>query len=1265
MCVAYSERAKFTLCDKCRTTATAISHNEAQSTRQSGVPVGILMEKLRSKGPPKIGGGGRMQSLSRPSSSRTQRPLFLGSGGSVSNQEGPNLDRGVGGRLLREGETLDRGCEGSKLHEDSYSVPNATGYTGLGTELGVPNATPQNVIGLDQAPQVEVGSIMQTATENVSGVNDSTNATAMQPAGETQSSVSSCCGDAVSLHNNERQDIHVLTTGDNVVVNLATHSCGSEPVTVVDGIADNVGAVTDEISPTLVDVTVAEGEVEGKAGNSQSKDSSNIRTVSRYPGNRLKLGDHSISGYGMANRVTQMAGTSVRQNVVQQLRKTICYDPRPLFYPEDNRGIGFTSSITVNDQIATNLRSSEYSDYWNMWCPITHPQMAITVSMGKTVGTLGNELVENFMTDLRNYNAKLIAGGIHGHTYMPFNDAQAAAAYMAESTELLDNTGLYAKGFTLMFLKTTIGVWNRQVPNAQYVPHWNPVGNEYHTRSLDGGGNMIAGLEWDIKNRAFVLLAADFPAEQRNCLMHIARTGFPMHDMNGQNPRINKIHWFPIQISVYFRGIPPVEAMHDFTPDEMRATLFQLSVVRREQTYLCLGFNKAVIYSFQKRWTYATSTMGGRQEPVPERYDDYPIDQPIVPAYRDFAIQSDEVPVTTAPAAPTTTASGAIPRTTASQVVTTTTGSTSRAGGRSTQSITTTAGTSGAQTNTTNSVITTPVVSRANTDPLLRNQGVDEPVQQPLGFMGALRNAINRVSARASRNPYEAAELEGAIGGSALSSGENSVYGSAEDINAVVESEVQAGRLTSMEGQLVGMVATLTTNLDVATRDGASMRNAINQLTAEVEVLRARPEEPVPAPPSVAQIDPRPGSRGRVLSVTQAGLIEYYLCTGERAVTARLPAPSSHNVLWDWLSAYKAAPDFELWSGEYTALSTATARELYILGAASAQLFSFGVGSAFHSNSVTGNVVNAMAGRAALTVANVYSFGQQLFDGGRAENIPPIYKIAAAEIAAVSEFMVNPVIFSQSYWCEKFEGVVITQHTAWNRAWANRVPYIFEPLSCSWLLHTWPYNWCIFQHSVTMDLVQEITFDGPDAGWYSDRGCGDYRSITTDCSKSAPWQFNNYALTVVNGLCQNKRRARVFHMCTRRWSRAFNKDDSATIGGDVVLRAADYDADLNILVPGCMVHYSWLDDATYAPFITRTNFTIPIWSLLRNDYLKDGWGVGCLASDMQPVTTDVCGDFDLFAGYSQDKGAPQTGDKMGGPHDKLPTAAEKAGEKGN
>jgi len=390
--------------------------------------------------------------------------------------------------------------------------------------------------------------------------------------------------------------------------------------------------------------------------------------------------------------------------------------------------------------------------------------------------------------------------------------------------------------------------------------------------------------------------------------------------------------------------------------------------------------------------------------------------------------------------------------------------------------------------------------------------------------------------------------------------------------------------------------------------------------------------------------------------------IRYFTATLERASTTAMHAPRDFNPLWRWLGVAVAAESQSSepvrLSKDFEVLSSQLVSELLIVGAGVAQAISLSISLALHTNNLGGREINIAAGMAAAQGGTVKSFCQQLFQKRGEQKTLNLYRLAAAELANVSDIVIDPEALDQDYWCNNYVGIgpraAITQ---WQGVWEHRIPYLIAPFAFSWMLRLWPDQWALFEHGVTLNIMGDTIKDGPQAGWYADMGDGVYRKISgAGCEREPVYLFASYGARVLNALSQHYERGAGYGITYRPWGRSHSTmiTPNALQAGPA-LGVADYNVNLNLYVPGFIKSYNWLTDNTLAPALLVADFGAGEWGPVRKNMIKNTDNIGLLLPEVTAISQGSISNFDLglaFLGINEDSDGLPSQQQIG--HDDQP-----------
>ncbi|UUV42270.1 MAG: putative capsid protein [Hattula totivirus 3] len=342
--------------------------------------------------------------------------------------------------------------------------------------------------------------------------------------------------------------------------------------------------------PSGVGGTNASSSSGGRSKRARKRRQGAMTRDSLYPSLRAHFGDHSIIGNGAAVLNRKMAAGAAQQNILSWMRNRVAYDTSVIFETPDHMQLGVQSNILANAPYGpprTHLASGGF-DLWNA---AVGSDVSVSVIGGNSVGHLDATLLAGFLKDINNYDTRGLASALTAVIGVDNNTCMTLAQQVGLSRSIMDNTSLYAKGWTLMHLRQVIIRARGELLN----PPWLEPGADYVARSFVDAG-IGALFESDVRNRRFIILASDFSAEQLNCIKHLARSGRACNNLEiNVHPTLNRILWFGVPISVYYRGeVPPAANIQNFDPEQMRATLLQLAGTRGEEQQMALGFMKSV-----------------------------------------------------------------------------------------------------------------------------------------------------------------------------------------------------------------------------------------------------------------------------------------------------------------------------------------------------------------------------------------------------------------------------------------------------------------------------------------------------------------------------------------------------------------------------------------------------------------------------------------------------------------------------------------------
>lgn len=302
--------------------------------------------------------------------------------------------------------------------------------------------------------------------------------------------------------------------------------------------------------------------------------------------NKIKLGDHSIEGEGMAMRNTKKTSPGTKGDIIKWFHDMIVNDENNMIVGRYTMGV--TSLIENNDAIG-RLRNQNFPGSFDTWCASNADFYRIRTDKAIQVGVVETKLLEQYMIDGVSFDAKKVANGL-GPT---LNITHQIALQIAPLTSLgrfrYDNTSLYAKGWCLMIICELIENYNI----FRYRPTWPAGDNNFSLHSFTEA-NFAAQLTTQISNNEIIIWGPDYNELQIGVMRHLARGGYFVDEIvRGVVPRLSRANWFGIPIRVWYPNAIPDIPNNAPTSDQVHATLINMSDKRSECDVCTLGFIKA------------------------------------------------------------------------------------------------------------------------------------------------------------------------------------------------------------------------------------------------------------------------------------------------------------------------------------------------------------------------------------------------------------------------------------------------------------------------------------------------------------------------------------------------------------------------------------------------------------------------------------------------------------------------------------------------
>lgn len=353
---------------------------------------------------------------------------------------------------------------------------------------------------------------------------------------------------------------------------------------------------------------------------------------------------------------------------------------------------------------------------------------------------------------------------------------------------------------------------------------------------------------------------------------------------------------------------------------------------------------------------------------------------------------------------------------------------------------------------------------------------------------------------------------------------------------------------------------------------------------------------------------------------------EWYTCTAEFGYSLDLYTVTDYNILYRMALDQPIREEAAKYWEEAVAITRLAVDDVLRVATGIGAILSLGVGLIFANFNLTGRALAMYTERGGASGQNTLRTTCDILFLPRKTSEPAdIYKLAATEIANVSQIVISPKAFLQRTWCSGFRDMrERTRNHHWGRDWNRRIPYIIDPFVAAWMLEGWPSALGVMQSNITIDVTKEVTRTGVSAGWYAARGDHLYTDISTQ-GDSHPYMLIAYGPLVINALCQNGRLARPNIRWDAYIASRSGVPEPRRANNWINLGDDDYIAAINTFKPGRLISYDWETQEVAAPILLENQFDNSLWPVITKQPDVPLRRCGISTTEHEPILTKVYG----------------------------------------
>nr|QUS52815.1 hypothetical protein [Mute swan feces associated toti-like virus 1] len=312
------------------------------------------------------------------------------------------------------------------------------------------------------------------------------------------------------------------------------------------------------------------------------------------------------------------------------------------------------------------------------------------------------------------------------------------------------------------------------------------------------------------------------------------------------------------------------------------------------------------------------------------------------------------------------------------------------------------------------------------------------------------------------------------------------------------------------------------------------------------------------------------------------------------------PRPQDSNWMWRALNIAPDPPHMEQFAEDARALHELDVNTVHRVAFAVAALLGVAVGVVWHYFSLTGAaLLGAVCPGAAVTHNAANTVDRMIKCDHLGQTVPAVMSMACGVVGKLGHWSVNPTSFRSLGWCNGGMATPGNMGAGANSWWGfndpNTIPYVADPLSCSFMYEHYLDIWGVFQSNVSMDITHELVKTGPaqEQRWWSNEGSKLYK----EHSMTAAFINVPYGACALNALLQYTNAPAMWAINWEMYVRLEDTSNLRPLVGAVV-PVPVYIPAIHIIQPKSMYTFSWVDMVVLVPTVTAVNFGAAIWSML-------------------------------------------------------------------
>lgn len=335
-----------------------------------------------------------------------------------------------------------------------------------------------------------------------------------------------------------------------------------------------------------------------------------------------------------------------------------------------------------------------------------------------------------------------------------------------------------------------------------------------------------------------------------------------------------------------------------------------------------------------------------------------------------------------------------------------------------------------------------------------------------------------------------------------------------------------------------------------------------------------------------------------------------------------LPRPHFHNCLWDILKKEPQELPCPLLEGDFTALASMDIDELQLSGTLMSSMMSSAVSTNLNMQNYTGTQINDLHAQEIISRHSHINLINYI-SVQRGCDRAAIFVDMCSTMTQTYGLSMNSSCFRYSSWSNsmQFSVPLFGNDQMWMIEWANRVPYLFDPIVMLPYAQGLPEVWGLSLPKMSLDWTRESTVTGSDdtQAWWARTGDTRYDANLKARTASG---YVSYGLFCINFLIEHTPLGinEPFDICFE--SRIMNGSEPLTQEFLHGRYQPQFDFRIPHVIPGTLLTYDWTRNCQLTPYIQRAALPYNIFEVLAASHTIESIYAG-VASEVAPTHSSI------------------------------------------